>query len=287
MKSLRIISTVVFLALSNVVSAEGELSPCSKKITDQGYSCCPINCKVYYTDEDGTWGVHNHQWCGCGIVDGDDNQTEIETEIETVTEFETEIETETITEYETEIETDLIDDYNKRVEEIMADDKEIERKWLLNKENIPYNLTDPSIKASKIKQTYICFDPEMRVREYTDVNKGEISYEMTIKNNMSQDGLVRDEINIDINEEQYNNLVIKKEGNVIYKTRYDFMENGLGISIDIYQDDLEGLAYMEIEFTSEEESNAYVTPDWVIKEVTDDSRYKNGKLARYGIPDPQ
>ena len=42
----------------------------------------------------------------------------------------------------------------------------------------------------------MCFDPEMRVRDY---NNGQ-SYEFTIKNNMSNDGLIRDEVNIDIKE---------------------------------------------------------------------------------------
>ena len=34
----------------------------------------------------------------------------------------------------------------------------------------------------------------------------------------------------------------------------------------------------------EEESNNYKEPDWVIKDVTSDKNYKNGYLARYGIP---
>ncbi|ORY68167.1 hypothetical protein LY90DRAFT_369804, partial [Neocallimastix californiae] len=29
-----------------------------------GYSCCPTGTKVYSTDSDGDWGVHNHKWCG-------------------------------------------------------------------------------------------------------------------------------------------------------------------------------------------------------------------------------
>ncbi|ORX38140.1 concanavalin A-like lectin/glucanase [Anaeromyces robustus] len=42
-------------------------SSCSSKITAQGYKCCSDpNCVVYYTDADGTWGVENGQWCGCG-----------------------------------------------------------------------------------------------------------------------------------------------------------------------------------------------------------------------------
>ena len=47
---------------------------------------------------------------------------------------------------------------------------------------------------------------------------------------------------------------------------------------------MEGLAYLEIEFENQEEALNFETPDWVIKDVTDDVNYKNGYLARYGIP---
>ena len=173
------------------------------------------------------------------------------------------------------------DKYTKRVEEILADDKEVERKWLINKNNIPYDLNASDVEIFDIKQTYLCFDPEMRVRDY---NNGQ-SYEFTIKNNMSENGLVRDEVNIEINKKQYNNLVIKQEGKTIHKTRYQFYDNGQVIAIDIFHGDLDGLAYMEIEFANEEESKKYQEPNWVIKDVTSDVRYKNGHLARYGIPE--
>jgi len=39
---------------------------CSAKITSQGYKCCSAGCVVEYTDDDGTWGVENGNWCGCG-----------------------------------------------------------------------------------------------------------------------------------------------------------------------------------------------------------------------------
>jgi len=39
---------------------------CSSKIISQGYACCSSNCVVVYTDSDGTWGVENGKWCGCG-----------------------------------------------------------------------------------------------------------------------------------------------------------------------------------------------------------------------------
>lgn len=56
------------------------------------------------------------------------------------------------------------------------------------------------------------------------------------------------------------------------------------LAIDIFSGELEGLAYLEIEFESEEEANNFKSYDWVIKDVTDDENYKNGHLARYGIP---
>ncbi|OUM56600.1 family 11 glycoside hydrolase, partial [Piromyces sp. E2] len=42
---------------------------CSAKIQSMGYKCCSDkNCVVYYTDNDGTWGVENNEWCGCDNV---------------------------------------------------------------------------------------------------------------------------------------------------------------------------------------------------------------------------
>ncbi|OUM64394.1 Non-catalytic module family DOC2 [Piromyces sp. E2] len=226
------------------------ISKCSMKITNKGYSCCPIDCEVIYTDDDGTWGLDNNEWCGCSPDDS----------------------------------ASLIDKYNQRIKDIMADGQEIEKKWLIDTERIPYKLRGETVTIQHIKQTYICFDPEIRVREYSGRFR---KYEMTIKTNLSKDGVVRDEVNIDIDYEQYENLIAKQEGNTIYKTRYQFYADGEVIAINIFEEDLEGLAYMEIEFPSKAESDAYQTPDWVIKDVTDDIRYKNGHLARYGIPNPQ
>ncbi|OUM65009.1 Non-catalytic module family DOC2 [Piromyces sp. E2] len=39
---------------------------CSAAIIKSGYKCCSANCEVVYTDADGTWGVENNEWCGCG-----------------------------------------------------------------------------------------------------------------------------------------------------------------------------------------------------------------------------
>lgn len=170
--------------------------------------------------------------------------------------------------------------YQKRMDSILSDSEEIEKKWLIDKNNIPYNLNKSSVEKIEIKQTYLCFNPEMRVRNY---NNGQ-SYELTIKNNMSEDGMIRDEENIDITREQYDNLIKKQEGKTINKTRYQLYADSQLIAIDIFHDELEGLAYMEIEFPNEEEAREYKNPSWIIKDVTDNINYKNGHLARYGIP---
>lgn len=171
--------------------------------------------------------------------------------------------------------------YDDRINEILADSKEIERKWLIRPEDIPYDLTGDDVYEFDIQQTYISFEPEIRVRNYNN----DEDYELTIKTNLSKDGLVRDEVNVPINQEEYYNLIKKKEGNTIHKTRYQFYAEHQLIAIDIFHGDLDGLAYMEIEFANVAESDAFTTPDWVVADVTDNINYKNGHLARYGIPE--
>ncbi|KAG4093625.1 hypothetical protein H8356DRAFT_1293984 [Neocallimastix lanati (nom. inval.)] len=43
-------------------------SKCSDAILKQGYKCCASGCSVIYTDDDGTWGVENGEWCGCSAA---------------------------------------------------------------------------------------------------------------------------------------------------------------------------------------------------------------------------
>lgn len=168
--------------------------------------------------------------------------------------------------------------YDNKIDSIMADDVEIEKKWLIDKTKIPYDLSNA--EKIEIEQTYICFSPEIRVRR---INDG-AEYTFAVKTNMTWDGLVRDEMEEAITEEEYNNMIAKKEGNTIYKTRYQFLKDNNLYAIDIFKGDLEGLAYMEIEFENKELADNFETPEWVIKDVTADIRYKNGHLARYGIP---
>lgn len=154
---------------------------------------------------------------------------------------------------------------------------EIERKWLIDPEKIPYDLS--RFERQELSQTYINFSPEIRVRSINDM-----VYILAIKSDLSVDGLKRTEKEYYISKEEYDHLLEKGDGMTIKKTRYQHNIDNLVYEIDVFKDSLAGLAYLEIEFKSEEEANAFQEPDWVIKDVTADIRYKNGQLAQYGIP---
>lgn len=154
---------------------------------------------------------------------------------------------------------------------------EIERKWLIRVEDIPTEIM--KTRGDHITQTYLNFSPEIRVRNINDTK-----FIITVKADMSTDGLVRSEKEYYISKEEYENLLHKQEGNTIYKTRYQYSVGDYIYEIDIFEGNLDDLAYLEVEFQSEEEAAVFKEPDWVIREVTDDIRYKNGYLARYGMP---
>ncbi|KNY30262.1 dockerin type I domain-containing protein [Pseudobacteroides cellulosolvens] len=155
---------------------------------------------------------------------------------------------------------------------------EIERKFLIDKSKIPYDLS--TLDKYELEQAYINFSPEIRIRKADDW-----MFFLTVKAYVDDMAMTREEREFWITEQEYNILMKKIEGNIIYKTRYQGLdENGVMFAIDIFKGNLAGLAYYEIEFPNEEEANKYTPPAWIGKEVTNDKRYKNGSLAQFGIP---
>ena len=101
---------------------------------------------------------------------------------------------------------------------------EIERKFLVKKENLPRNLKQYPRKV--IQQGYLCTDPVVRIRQSND------SYYLTYK---SKGLLAREEYNLPLTKEAYEHLKPKADGIVISKTRYVIPEkNGLSIELDIF-----------------------------------------------------
>lgn len=158
---------------------------------------------------------------------------------------------------------------------------EIERKWLINLDEVTLDLEEAADKY-EITQTYIHYSPEIRVRKI-EHELGHY-YTMTVKRYVNDKGLTREEFDFEITEAEYNNTVVKGLDNTINKTRYQIQDGKYLYAFDIFHGDLDGLVYMEVEFNSESDAKNFKEPDWVVKDITDDRRYKNQSLAQFGIP---
>lgn len=144
---------------------------------------------------------------------------------------------------------------------------EIERKFLLD--YLPVNID--KFEKSEIKQTYISYEPELRVREKD--NKFFITKKIGT-------GMIRKEYEFEINREFYN-FLINGIDNTIYKTRYFIpLSSKTTAEVDVYHNKLDGLKIVEVEFETEEEANNFEIPNWFGKEVTNDKNYKNASLSK-------
>lgn len=54
--------------------------------------------------------------------------------------------------------------------------------------------------------------------------------------------------------------------------------------VDVYRGPLAGLCTVEVEFATVDAARAFTPPAWFGREVTDDPAWRNGALARRGIP---
>ncbi len=152
--------------------------------------------------------------------------------------------------------------------------QEIERKYLVKA--LPDNLEQYPHKD--IVQGYLAITEdgtEVRLRQ-----KGK-KYFQTVK---SGAGKTRFESEIEITKDQFESLWVATNGKRVEKTRYEIPHEGGNIELDVYHGDLDGLLSAEIEFSSEEDSNKFIAPEWLSEEVTEDKRYKNQNLALHGMP---
>jgi adenylate cyclase len=147
---------------------------------------------------------------------------------------------------------------------------EIEKTFLVK--NIP-NLT--SVKQIKIKQGYISSSPSpLRIRQKGDIF--ELTKKIPLKEN---DYSSNEEINILLTEYEFNKLWTQVEKS-LEKSRYciDIGEN-LIAELDIFEGDLLGLVFVEVEFPSQEIMEYFIAPEWFGKDVTQESFSANSFLA--------
>ena len=145
---------------------------------------------------------------------------------------------------------------------------EIERKFLIK--HVPDNLS--SYPFHTIEQAYLCTEPVVRIRRQDD------DYILTYK---SKGFLSREEYNLPLDKHAYQHLKTKADGIVIAKRRYLIsLAGNLTIELDIFEAPYQDLQLAEIEFSSEDEANAFVPPHWFGEEVTYSSAYQNSTLSQ-------
>lgn len=157
--------------------------------------------------------------------------------------------------------------------------KEIERKFLVKQ--IPTEVLQKQ-NSQYIVQNYLSVgEEEIRVRRVVNKRNDEKKYYMTIKRGK---GISREENELEILEETYNQLRKNLRTEPIRKTRFKInvrADIGKMYDLDIYESPLledEGLLTIEVEFENEVQAKEFVPPKWFGKEVTNDKKYKNQNL---------
>ena len=55
------------------------------------------------------------------------------------------------------------------------------------------------------------------------------------------------------------------------------------VELDVFEGDLAPLVLAEVEFTSEEEAQSFVAPDWFAEDVTFSKLYHNSFLSQFNL----
>lgn len=147
---------------------------------------------------------------------------------------------------------------------------EIERKFLVRAESLP-----PLGEGVPMSQAYLGLDPVVRVRV-----AGQSAF-LTVKGpGLVQRAEVEAPLPLDAARELF---TLRLPGSrVVQKTRHLVEHGGKNWEVDIFSGELAGLALAEIELQSPEEPVAL--PPWADREVSEDPRYQNVNLARWGKP---
>jgi len=179
--------------------------------------------------------------------------------------------------------------------------QEIERKWRVRRLPEDYH----RYPSKLLEQAYLCQNPTLRIRKESSIfggeEEGSISGEKegsSISDKNEQVGLSeertqeeyifcykgkgrlsREEYNLPLTEEAYETLIGKTEGRVIRKFRYAIPHGAYTVELDIFQGELEGLCYAEVEFSSEEEALSFQPLDWFSEELTGERGYSNAELS--------
>ena len=140
------------------------------------------------------------------------------------------------------------------------------------------SLPEPLPEPNRIEQAYVSTGPaSVRVRRSDDRRI------LTIK---TGSGRNRHEIERDLDQDEFDAIWAAATELRIAKRRHRIdIGNGLTAELDLYDGSLAGRRLVEVEFDSDDAADDFEPPDWFGDEVTEDNRYTNSSLARFGWPD--
>lgn len=148
---------------------------------------------------------------------------------------------------------------------------EIEKTFLVKQ--LPLNISQ--YKSQKIKQGYISLSPSpLRIRQKGD--KFELTKKLPL---IEKDFSSAEEINIPLTEYEFNKLwpLVEKS---LEKTRYIIpIKDNLIAELDMFEKELEGLSFVEVEFISQQQMESFIPLDWFGKDITQENFSANVFLA--------
>lgn len=145
---------------------------------------------------------------------------------------------------------------------------EIERKYLIPRLPGDYQ----SYPHKELEQGYLSTNPVVRIRKEDD------DYILTYK---GSGFMVREEYNLPLTKEAYEHLRPKADGILIHKIRYRIpFGQKYTIELDVFLDELAPLVLAEVEFSSKEDAEAFLPPDWFGEDVTFSAEYHNSTLSQ-------
>jgi adenylate cyclase len=147
---------------------------------------------------------------------------------------------------------------------------EIERKFLVHGEDWRRHVT----AQAAIRQGYLA--PGDRTSTRVRITDGKHA-KITIKSKAAE--LRRLEVECAISVRDAEALLALRHSGLIEKVRSDVVWQGSTWEIDVFSGENAGLVIAEIELAHEQDH--FARPPWLTAEVTGQSRYYNGSLARH------
>ncbi len=148
--------------------------------------------------------------------------------------------------------------------------QEIERKFLV----ISEAFKNEAFKRTRIVQGFLNTDPLRTVRVRIQGEHGFI----TVKGKPNETGISRFEWERQISLAEAEELLPLCEPGIIEKTRFEVESGDHIFEVDEFLGDNEGLVVAEVELNSETE--LFIEPKWLGKEVTGEVKYYNSSLSK-------